>query len=154
MNDNQKKALDNVIQTYRGGEHKLAGARASELIYGASNKPNQAILDELLKEEPGFSDFISAPVSGTVIDTVQDKGQEPLQTPANLSSEEAKQEQNAVDKTLAPGREARDAKSDIDKDSVGSAQLNPPENLPPFGGKGDHDGVGGPGGSKYRKPKA
>ncbi len=151
-------AFRNIIQTWNGGERKLAGARASELIYGGSKKPNEALQNELLETLPGIGDYISAPVSGTVVDTVQDKGYESAQTPANMSSDEAKAEQNAIDDTLEAGRKAREDKRDINKDTVGSTELNPPENLPgqpnePFGGKGDHDNSGKVGGSKYRKAK-
>lgn len=140
MNDNQQKAFDSIVQTWRGGERKLAGARASELIYGAGKTPNKEMQTRLLEELPGIGDYISAPNSGVVVDTVQDKGYEPETTPANLSSDEAKEEQNAVDDVLKPGREKREEKRGTD--TVGSTELNPPENRDPL----DHDGDGRKGG--------
>lgn len=153
-NEAQQKAFDNIVQTWNGGERKLAGARASELIYGAGNKPNEAIQDELLEALPGINDYIVAPVTGMAVDTVQDHGQEPLQTPANLSSEEAKQERNAVDDTLAPGREVREAKREPNADTVGDTALNPPENLPGQFDPLDHDHDGRKGGNIANRGKS
>ncbi len=121
----QESAFSNVVQTWKGGERKLAGARASELIYGAGKKPNQKIQDQLLEEIPELKDYISAPVSGMVVDTVQDTGYTPDQTPSNLSGEQAKEEQDAIDRVLQAGRDAREDKRDINKDTVGSTALNP-----------------------------
>jgi len=143
----EESAFRNVVQTWKGGERKLAGARASELIYGASKKPNEKLQDRLLEEIPELKDFISAPVSGMVVDTVTDRGEENAQTPANLSSDKAKEEQDAIDDTLKAGREAREDKRDIDKDTVGNTSLSPPENpRDPL----DHDGNGRKGGVKSK----
>lgn len=123
----QESAFSNVIQTFKGGERKLAGARASELIYGAGKKPNQKIQDQLLEEIPELKDYISAPVSGLVVDTVQDTGYTPDETPSNLSGEQAKEEQDAIDKVLQPGRDARNKHREADDDTVGDTKLNPSE---------------------------
>lgn len=123
----QESAFQNVIQTFKGGERKLAGARASELIYGASKKPNEKLQDKLLEEIPELKDYISAPVSGMVVDTVRDTQEGPESTPANLSSDKAKEEQDAIDRVLQPGRDAREKRRETGDDTVGSTALNPPE---------------------------
>jgi len=157
MNDSQSKAFHTVVQTWSGGEHVLAGARASELIYGAGNKPNQKILDDLIEAIPGVERYISAPQSGVVTTQVGEQSGDPLATQPenrdqnlagrNQSSDAAKSEQNSVDAALKAGRDAR-AKSG-EENPLGSTELNPGNDLSnssrdPL----DHDGNGRKGGVK------
>jgi hypothetical protein len=111
------QALESVRRQWNGGEHRLAGARASELLFGSSNKMDEKAFDELREELPGIERYISAPAGGAVVNQVPDEGGNPLATQpenrkeatgaSNLSSAKAKKEQNRVDKTLEPGRKAR-----------------------------------------------
>lgn len=132
MNDIQRKAFDSVVTQWNGGERTLAGARASELIYGAGKKPNQKILDELQETIPGIERYISAPNSGVVVETIQDDTGNPLSTlpeahdeeaGKNQSTDTAKDEQNAVDDALKAGREAR--ANTGEENPLGSTELNP-----------------------------
>jgi hypothetical protein len=117
MNKNQEQALKSIVKQWNGGEHKLAGARASELVFGGSTTMNEALFDELREKVPGIERYISAPASGTMVETVSDQGGDPLAVQpenrkeatgeSNQSGEAGKDQQNAVDKVLKPGREAR-----------------------------------------------
>jgi len=144
MKEAQKQAYESIVRQWNGGERRLAGARASELVFGASRKPDEKLLDQLREEIPGIEQFISAPDGGAVVEQVPDEGGNPLTNQPqskesatgapNLSSEKAKDEQNAVDKVLEPGRKAR-AKSAAKKDGetaageIVSTKLNPdPDN--------------------------
>lgn len=139
MNDTQSKAFDAVVQTWNGGEHVLAGARASELVYGAGNKPNQAILDKLIEAIPGVERYISAPQSGVVTTQVGEQSGDPLATQPenrdqnlagrNQSSDAAKAEQNSVDAALKAGRDAREKALDGGDNPLGSTELNPGNDL-------------------------
>ncbi|WP_064712109.1 hypothetical protein [Rhizobium bangladeshense] len=149
MKANVEQAVESIVRQWNGGEHRLSGARASELVYGAGNKLNEKLFDELREKIPGIERYISAPASGAVVEQVEDQGGNPLATQpenqkeatgaSNLSSEPAKEQQNAVDKTLEPGRKARakaaDGRKTDDKKGGGpagdvvSTKLNPdPQN--------------------------
>ncbi|MBB3594380.1 hypothetical protein FHX08_004784 [Rhizobium sp. BK529] len=148
MKANEEQAFKSIIRQWNGGEHRLAGARASELVYGAGNKLNEKLFDELREEIPGIERYISAPSSGAVVETVSDQGGDPLAVQpenrkeatdaSNLSSDEGKDQQNAIDKKLEPGRKAREKAAGAktgDKKGKGSAgdvvstKLNPdPQN--------------------------
>lgn len=128
----EEHAIDSIITVWNGGERMLAGARASELIYGKGKKPNQKIMDKLTKEIPGVERYISAPNSGVVVDTIMDDSGSPASTlpeahqsegGENQSSEQAKDEQNKVDDALKAGREAR--KETGEENPLGSTALNP-----------------------------
>lgn len=129
-----QNALESIVTQWNGGERVLAGARASELVYGKGKKPNQKILDELMERVPGIEKYISAPNSGVVVDTIPDESGVPnsrlpeanqTQAGQNLSSETAKEEQDSVDKVLEPGRKAREEANDDGKTILGSTELNP-----------------------------
>lgn len=64
MKKNEEQAFRSIEKQWNGGEHKLAGARASELVYGASTTMNEALFDELREKLPGIERYISAPASG------------------------------------------------------------------------------------------
>jgi hypothetical protein len=122
------KAVRSVIQTWKGGERKLAGARASELVYGSGNKPNDKLLDQIAEDCPGIREYITAP-RDRPIETVPDHGGNPnvedqqntaSATKSNTSSERAKDEQKVIDDALAPGREQRETAGEL-----GSTKLNP-----------------------------
>jgi len=143
MKANEEQAFKSIVRQWNGGEHRLAGARASQLVYGAGNKLNEKLFDELREEIPGIERYVSAPTSGAVVETVSDQGGDPLAVQpenrkeatgaSNLSSEPAKDQQNAVDKKLEPGRKAREkavAKTGDNKGrgsagDVVSTKLNP-----------------------------
>jgi len=129
MNEIQQKAFDNIINTWSGGERVLAGARASELIYGAGKKPNQKIQDELLEQIPDLGKYLSAPASGVVTEMIgQDASPQAIDVEEkNKSTEATKREQNKIDDALAPGREAREKALDGEDNPLGSTELNPPE---------------------------
>ncbi|MBW9076939.1 hypothetical protein JNB84_03160 [Rhizobium pusense] len=144
MKEAQKQAYESIKLQWNGGERRLAGARASELVFGASRKPDEKLRDQLREELPGIEQYISAPAGGAVVEQVPDEGGNPLTNQPqskesatdkpNLSSDKAKAEQKAVDKVLEPGRKAR-AKASANKDGKGSAgeivstKLNPdPDN--------------------------
>ncbi|WP_313078337.1 hypothetical protein [Agrobacterium pusense] len=117
MKEAQKQAYESIKRQWNGGERRLAGARASELVFGASRKPDEKLLDQLREELPGIEQFISAPEGGAVVEQVPDEGGNPLTNQPqskesatgapNLSSDQVKAEQKAVDKVLEPGRKAR-----------------------------------------------
>lgn len=146
MKKNEEQAFRSIEKQWNGGEHKLAGARASELVYGASTTMNEALFDELRDKLPGIERYISAPASGTIVEKVSDQGGDPLARQpenrkeatgeSNQSGEKGKDQQDAVDKKLEPGRKARakaagKGKGD-DKGGAGSVvstKLNPdPQN--------------------------
>lgn len=128
MTDNiTDRAVDSIAKQFRGGEHKMAGARASELVYGNSKTPNQKLVDEIVAKAPGIERYISAPE--TPVTKVTDQAGDPLSrqpendqnqiSRSNVSTAEAIDEQNAIDARLSAGR-ARTDKSD-----VGETKLNP-----------------------------
>ena len=114
-----------VIQTWKGGEHRLAGRRASELAFGNSKTPNAAITKRLEDECPGIGEFISAPevpVNWVSADRPQNKEPET----SNKSPDSSKADQDAIDKTLEAGRK-RSEQAPADQDLTGSTKMNPPE---------------------------
>lgn len=139
MTDKQTKAVDEdrVISTmqkqFRGGEHRLAGQRASELIY-AGGKQNAKLSDKIIEAIPGIERYISAP--DAPIMHVSDQGGDPLSNQpenrdggagaSNVSSDQAIAEQNAIDKKLEKGRQQR-VKKDVDQKTGGedATKLNP-----------------------------
>jgi hypothetical protein len=131
------KVIAHIKQTFDGGERTLAGKRASEFIFGASKKPNEKLQEAVVERIPGIAEYIVAPASPPV-ENVPDHGGNPLsdqpeaKAPAmgesNLSSQKGKEEQNAIDKALEPGRKQREkANVDKDLDHTGSTKLNPGE---------------------------
>lgn len=128
----QNDAVRSIVQQWNGGEHKLAGARASELVYGKSNKPNPDLMIVLMDEAPGIERYITAPTLEP-IEQVPDQGgtagaRQPENRPeaegaSNLSSAEGKREQDRVDDALAEGREAREKAGKTG--SLVSTKLNP-----------------------------
>lgn len=123
-----EKAVRSIVQQWKGGERMLAGARASELVYGSGNKANDKLLDQIAEKCPGIREYITAP-KGRPIENVPDHGGNPnvpdqqnteSATASNLSSEAAKDEQDAIDAALAPGREQRETAGEL-----GSTKLNP-----------------------------
>lgn len=129
----QNEAVRSIVQQWSGGEHRLAGARASELVYGKSDKPNDKLMQQLMEDAPGIERYITAPAVARPIEHVPDQGgNSTVRQPenrgedigaSNLSSEKAKDEQNRIDDVLADGREAR-AKAG-NADVLGSTELNP-----------------------------
>lgn len=126
--------FDGIVRQFHGGEHRLAGMRASEMVYGSSKKANEKLLEKFTEKAPGIERYISAPESPVML--VDDQGGNPLATQpendpeqlqaSNMSSEKAKAEQKKVDDHLAPGRARREkAALSEDKNSVGTTKLNP-----------------------------
>lgn len=115
-----------IIQTWKGGEHRLAGRRASELAFGNSKTPNQKVLDELMAECPGIGEFISAPevpVNWVNADRPEFKTDEDF---SNKSPDSSKADQDAIDKTLEAGRK-RSEKAPDEQNLTGSTKMNPDE---------------------------
>lgn len=122
------KAVRSIVQQWKGGERMLAGARASELVYGSGNKANDKLLDQIAEDAPGIREYITAP-KGRPVENVPDHGGNPnvpdqqntqSQTASNQSSDKAKDEQKVIDDALAPGREQRETAGEL-----GSTKLNP-----------------------------
>ena len=128
---NLERALRNVKQTFSGGEHRLAGARASELIYGGSNKPNESLQERIVKESPGIERYLNPPATGMTEKVGEETGY-PLATQpenrpeaiaaSNASSEAGKAEQDAVDAATAAGRAKRDEPEATAANPAGSDQ--------------------------------
>lgn len=135
MKNVEEQAYHSIVQQWKGGEHRLAGARASELVYQGNNEPNEKILDRLMKDAEGIERYISAPASGVVVETVPEQSGQPLARQPenrqnatgepNQSSEPEKAKQDRIDKTLEPGRKARAKASDGEPNEIGSTKLNP-----------------------------
>lgn len=135
MKDIEEQAYRSIVQQWKGGEHRLAGARASELVYQGKNKPNEKLLDRLTEDAEGIERYISAPVSGVVTETVSEQSGDPrARQPENRddatgepnqSSAPEKAKQDKIDKALEPGRKAREKASDSPKPEIGSTKLNP-----------------------------
>lgn len=131
--DIENRTIESIVKQFRGGEHRLAGQRASELIY-SSGKENSKLADKVREAAPGIERYISAPDAPVVM--VSDQGGDPLATQpenradatgaSNVSSVQAIQEQNAIDKNLAKGRKNR-VKKDVDGNTGGedATKLNP-----------------------------
>lgn len=142
--EDKAQAVESIVRQWNGGEHRLAGARASELVYGNSRKMDEKLFDQIREEVPGIERYISAPEGGAVVDQVGDEGGNPLSNQpengkeatgaSNLSSRKAKKEQNAVDKVLEPGRKARAKAAEKtggdDASDIGSTKLNPDPQKP------------------------
>lgn len=121
----QNDAVRSIVQQWSGGERRLAGARASELVYGKSNKADEGLLQRLSDEAPGIHEFIVAP-SAVPVQHVPDDGSENNDKyvgASNLSNGRAKDEQDRIDDALADGREARTKAGN--SDVLGSTELNP-----------------------------
>jgi hypothetical protein len=109
MTDNvTDKAVESIVQQWNGGEHILAGKRASELVYGAGRKPNQKLLGDITQKATGIEQFITPPADGAVEEIGSATETEDAPYPSNVSSEQAKDEQDAIDARLKAGREARE----------------------------------------------
>jgi hypothetical protein len=139
------KVVRSIVQQWNGGEHMLAGARASEAIYGAGDKPDRDLYAAIVEEIPGITKYVVVPKEVPVTQ-VPDEGGYPLTSQpenmpeatgaSNLSSEKAKDEQDAIDEALAPGREAR--QESIGTTELGSTEMNPPaSNVPATDAKPD-----------------
>ncbi len=126
----EDKVVRNIVRTFAGGEHVLAGARASEWIYGSGKKPDQAKLDRLKREGAlGIERYIAPPKDG-ITDTVSEQSGYPLATqpenradatgPSNVSSEAGKAEQNVIDDALAAGRNQRENSNETAVNPAGS----------------------------------
>jgi hypothetical protein len=113
----EDKAIRNIVRTWAGGEHVLAGARASELIYGKGNKANDKLLERLKAEGAQGIERYVAPPSAEMTTMVDDQSGNPLATqpenrpeavsPSNASSDAGRAEQNELDKVFQPGRSQR-----------------------------------------------
>lgn len=117
MKASEEQVFKSIERQWNGGEHRLAGARASELIYGAGKQPNEELQSELVERIPGIERYLAVPAEGSIIETVGEQSGDPLARQpenrveatgaSNLSSDKAKSEQDAIDKQLKKGREAR-----------------------------------------------
>lgn len=124
--------IRSIVKQWNGGEHILAGARASELVFGKKKKADDKMLQALAEQVPGIERYITAPTSDPVT-IVEDQGGNPLARQpenqpgatgaSNVSSDTAKGEQDAIDDALAAGREAREAAGA--NGGIGSTELNP-----------------------------
>lgn len=127
MTDNlTDQTVASIVNQWRGGEHRLAGRRASELVFGNSKTPNQKVLDELMEECPGIGEFISAPevpVNWVPADRPEYHRGEDF---ANKSPDSSKADQDAIDKTLEAGRK-RSEKAPDEQNLTGSTKMNPDE---------------------------
>jgi hypothetical protein len=127
------RAIESVVRQWAGGEHKLAGARASELIHGNRGSANQKLMDEIIAKAPGIERYISAPEAP--ITKVSDQSGDPLSRQpendqeqthrSNMSSATAREEQNEVDEAFAAGRERREKADNDAAGDIGSTKLNP-----------------------------
>jgi hypothetical protein len=110
----EDRTIASIQKQFRGGEHKLAGLRASEFVY-AGGKLNQKLQDKLVGEIPGIERYISAP--DRPVEMVGDQGGNPLATQpentesatgaSNQSTDQARKEQDEIDTNLAKGRKNR-----------------------------------------------
>jgi hypothetical protein len=133
----EDKAVNNIIRTWNGGEHVLAGARASELLYAKGDKPNQKLLDRLMQEGAlGIERYLTPPKQGMTEIVGEQSGyplatqpenREPAVGASNASSEAAKSDQDAIDKTLEAGRSHRE--------NSNTTALNPADSEVEAGGK-------------------
>jgi len=149
MKASEEKVVESIERQWNGGEHRLAGARASELIYGASKQPNESLQTEVVERIPGIERYLAAPAEGHIVERVPEQSGDPMARQpenraeatgeSNLSSDKAKDAQDVIDKKLKPGREARakaakkgTAKADDKNGGAGelvSTKLNPdPQN--------------------------
>lgn len=132
MTSVKSDAIDSIVQQWNGGEHVLAGARASELIFGSSKKADEKVQKELVDAAPGIERYITAPTSSPVTQ-VDDQGGNPMARQpenreeatgeSNVSNQEGKDEQDRIDAQLADGRKAREEAGA--EGEIGSTKLNP-----------------------------
>lgn len=130
--DNTEAAIQSIITQFAGGEHRLAGARASQLIYGNRKTPDENTLERIKAGAVGIERYISAPETPTV--TVPDQSGDPRATQpenrpetSNRSSDREKAKQDAIDETLKAGRERGEKAPKEDKALLGSTKMNPDE---------------------------
>jgi hypothetical protein len=126
--DITERAIESVVRQFKGGEHVLAGRRASELVYGARKTPDEGLIAELADRAPGIERYISAPEAPVTM--VSDQSGDPAATqpenqpePSNVSDDQANQERDEIDERLKAGRQ-RGQKAGADKET-GSTKLNP-----------------------------
>ncbi|MCS3741983.1 hypothetical protein [Rhizobium sp. BK661] len=145
----EQKVVESIERQWNGGEHRLAGARASELIFGAGKQPNERLQTEVVERIPGIERYLAAPAEGHIVEKVPEQSGDPMARQpenraeatgeSNQSTPKAKDEQKAIDNKLAPGRKARAkaakrdaAKADDKNGGAGelvSTKLNPdPQN--------------------------
>ncbi len=126
----EDKAIRNIVRTWNGGEHVLAGARASELVYGKGKTPKDKLIERLKTEGAlGIERYIAPPSVG-MTETVDDQSGNPLATQpenrpeaigaSNQSSEAGKDEQDAIDKALEAGRNQRENPNETAVNPAGS----------------------------------
>lgn len=129
--DAKEAAVQSIIKQWNGGERKLAGARASELVYGASNTLDEKLLEEIKAGATGIEQFVVPPSAPSVTKVADESGDPGSPQPearrnadgaSNMSSDDAKADQNAVDDVLKPGREQRTGEA---AGEIGSTELNP-----------------------------
>lgn len=70
------EAVQSIIKQWQRGERRLAGERASELVFGKARKPNEAVLDEVADKIPGIREYIAAP-AGALAEQEADDGGNP-----------------------------------------------------------------------------
>lgn len=126
MTDNlTDQTIASIVNQWRGGEHRLAGRRASELVFGNSKTANQKLTDQLLEECPGIGEFISAPETPVNwVNADRPEFKEPDES--NKSPDSSKADQDAIDKTLEAGRK-RSEQAPEDQNLTGSTKMNPDE---------------------------
>lgn len=127
------RTVESIVKQFRGGEHRLAGMRASELVYGTRKKADDKLVDRLKEQAPGIERYIAAPE--TPVTMVEDQGGNPLATQpendpdqnnaSNLSDDQAKAEQKAIDDKLKPGRQRREKAEQKADETAGSTKLDP-----------------------------
>ena len=123
--ETNEAVISSIVTQWRGGEHRLAGRRASELAFGSGKTANQKVVDQLSEECPGIGEFISAPevpINWVSADRPQYK--EPDES--NESPDSSKADQDAIDKTLEAGRKRSEA-APADQNLTGSTKMNPEE---------------------------
>lgn len=129
--DARDTAVRSIVKQWNGGERKLAGARASELVYGAGNKLDEKLLEQIKADAQGIEQFIVPPSAAPVTQVADESGDPNSPQPeareksdgaSNASGDDAKDEQDAVDEVLEPGREQRTGEG---ADEIGSTKLNP-----------------------------
>ncbi|MCP2134589.1 hypothetical protein J2S28_001641 [Rhizobium sp. SLBN-94] len=132
MTSAKDDAVRSIVKQWNGGEHILAGARASELIYGSSNKADEKVQKAIVDGAPGIERYITAPTAKPVTQ-VDDQGGNPMARQpenrkeatgeSNVSNEQGKDEQDRIDAELEAGRKAREQAGA--QGDVGSTKLNP-----------------------------
>lgn len=59
--------VESIIRQWAGGEHRLAGERASELVYEESAVLNGALLSQIRDGAPDIDAYLVAPVAAVAI---------------------------------------------------------------------------------------